>query len=62
VILSVRVGADGRPESVTVSRSSGFPRLDNAAVEAVRRWRFKPAMLNGSPVSSTATVPHRFEL
>lgn len=42
--------------------SSGREDLDNAAVEAARQYRFKPAKLNGAPVSSIVTVPFQFRL
>ena len=59
--LSVRVGADGRALEVSVARGSGYRRLDQAAVDAVSRWRFVPAKRNGKPVESDLTVPVRFE-
>jgi protein TonB len=62
VVLRVRVEADGRPGTITLARSSGHPRLDRAAQEAVRRWRFKPATRDGQPFVSTVDVPVRFSL
>jgi len=62
VILSVEVSADGRPDDVTVTRGSGFPLLDQAALDAVRSWRFEPARAAGLPVSSHVDVPVRFTL
>jgi protein TonB len=43
VVLRVRVTPEGRPDTVTVERSSGFARLDRAALDAVRQWKFVPA-------------------
>lgn len=40
VLLDIIVGPDGVPTQVNVERSSGFPALDDAAVAAVRKWRF----------------------
>jgi len=62
VVLRVRVEANGRPGSVALTRSSGHPRLDRAAQEAVRRWRFKPATRDGRPFATTVDVPVRFSL
>ncbi|WP_080509073.1 energy transducer TonB [Chromobacterium violaceum] len=62
VTLSVRAGVDGRVLAVTVARSSGFRRLDQAATDAVSRWRFVPAKRSGKPVESDWTVPVRFEV
>jgi len=62
VEVNVLVGADGRASEVSVSRSSGFTLLDQAAVQAVRRWIFEPARAGGLPVSSRVEVPVRFSL
>ncbi|PJK11146.1 energy transducer TonB [Lysobacteraceae bacterium NML120232] len=60
VQLQVDVGVDGVPTSVSLIRSSGSRELDRAASEAVRRWRFQPAMENGQPSSGRVTVPIQF--
>ena len=62
VLLSVEVNAQGRPASVRVRRSSGFSRLDEAALRAVRGWRFSPARVGGIAISSEVEVPVRFQL
>lgn len=62
VLLSVRVDAAGRPETVAIKTSSGFAALDEAAVAAVKRWEFEPGRLAGEPVPSQVEVPIRFEL
>lgn len=62
VLLAVRVGADGRPLTVRLERSSGFPLLDAAAQEAVERWRFVPARRGQTPVEAWAQVPIAFGL
>jgi protein TonB len=45
-----------------VIRSSGYSRLDAAAREGVRRWRFKPAMRDGVPMAASVDVPIRWSL
>jgi protein TonB len=62
VLLGVEVSADGRATGVSVIRGSGFPPLDAAAVQAVRRWLFAPARAGGLPVPSSVQVPVRFSL
>jgi protein TonB len=63
VELLILVGIDGRPESVTVTRSSGHTLLDRAAREHVlRRWTFEPSLRNGIAVPAYARVPVRFTL
>lgn len=62
VDLRVRVSADGLAEHVEIKTSSGLPRLDNAALEAVQRWRFTPARQGERSVASTVVVPIIFKL
>jgi protein TonB len=62
VILDILVSPDGAAGEVRVSRSSGFPLLDHAAVDAVRRWTFAPARTGGFPVPSRVQIPVRFSL
>lgn len=61
-VFRVLVAANGRPLEVTVLRSSGFPRLDEAAVTAIKKWAFSPAMQAGQAVESWTRVQVRFEL
>ncbi|PSJ38494.1 energy transducer TonB [Sphingomonas deserti] len=62
VVLSVLLGTDGRVESLSVASSSGFERLDKAALKAVREWRWAPLVRNGEPVQVRGTVPIPFIL
>ncbi len=62
VSLNAWVSASGRVQRLTVRSSSGYTLLDEAALESVKRWKFKPARMNGTPVDSKVIVPVRFEL
>lgn len=62
VMLDVYVLADGTAGKVSVQKSSGFPRLDNAALEAVKQWKFVPAKRLGETVAAPVTVPVRFDI
>ncbi len=62
VRLKVLVDERGRPHDVVVQNSSGYPRLDQAAIEAVRRWRFEPATDGSRAVSAWSAVAIRFQL
>jgi len=62
VRLMVTVSPDGRPLQVSLSRSSGHPLLDQAAIDAVRTWSFEPARASGTAVTSDVVVPIRFSL
>lgn len=62
VLLRVWVDAEGRAERVEVKTSSGFERLDKAALEAVARWKFVPARQGEKPVAAAVLVPISFSL
>ncbi len=63
VHLFVQVNELGRVVAVRVSRSSGFPMLDERARSTVAgQWAFKPAKAGGVPVASEVIVPIRFTL
>ncbi len=63
VMLRVLVGSDGAVLRAEVAQSSGYQRLDDAALEAVRkRWRFVAARRGGQAVQSWVLVPIRFTL
>lgn len=62
VLLRVRVSAAGHAESVEIKQTSGFPRLDQAAEEAVKRWRFVPARRGDEAVAAWVQVPITFNL
>lgn len=61
VLLRVQVNHEGVVTSVVVSESSGHAMLDDAAVAAVKKWRFIPAEENGQKIATTAMVPIRFD-
>ncbi|MBL8837278.1 MAG: energy transducer TonB [Alphaproteobacteria bacterium] len=62
VVVEALVDAAGVPLSAHVHRSSGFPLLDEAALAAVRAWRFVPAHHAGQAVASRVRLPVRFRL
>jgi protein TonB len=62
VALAVLVDERGRPAEVRVEHSSGFPRLDQAAVEGLRKWRFQAAVRDGVATRAWTTVRVRFRL
>lgn len=61
-VYRVLVGANGRPMDVQVVTSSGFPRLDEAALVAIRKWVFQPAVAGGQNVDSWTRVKVQFKL
>jgi protein TonB len=60
VILEAVIDTGGAVETVRVLR--GYPLLDQAAIDAVRHWRFTAALLNGEPVPVVMTVTVNFRL
>ncbi|HEX5009412.1 MAG TPA: TonB family protein, partial [Planctomycetota bacterium] len=62
VVIHALVLADGSVADASVGESSGYERLDDAALAAVRSWRFQPALHDGKPVAQAGDVPIRFRL
>ena len=61
-MLRVHVEADGRAGDVQLHTTSGSPRLDQSALDTVRRWKFVPARLAQTPVAAWVLVPIAFTL
>jgi len=61
-MLRVHVLIDGRVGDVIVQQSAGHPDLDQAAIEAVRRWRFDPARRGSEPVAMWVLLPVEFQI
>lgn len=62
VQLRVSVDPGGNVQQIEIYRGSGYPRLDQSALQTVRRWRFVPARQGNQPVSSWVIVPIQFSL
>lgn len=62
VLLGVEVSALGLPLNVNVQQSSGHPMLDEAALQAVRQWKFQPARHGSMDVRSQVQIPVVFRL
>jgi protein TonB len=62
VLLRVHVAAGGTAMEVTLHKTSGFERLDRAALETVKQWKFVPARQGDKPVSAWVIVPIQFNL
>lgn len=60
-VLSLTVGVDGLPYDVCVVNALGHG-LDEKAIEAVKRWKFQPAMKDGRPVPVRLSVEVDFRL
>ena len=53
MLVRIHVGPDGHVTDVDLLETSGFERLDTAALAAVRRWRFDPRLVAGQAVAGT---------
>jgi protein TonB len=58
VLLSATISTDGSIKDLRVI--SGHTLLQEAAIEAVKQWRYKPTMLNGQPVEVITTITVNF--
>lgn len=62
VFIDVVVKTDGTPERVFVSHTSGSKVLDEAALDAVKQWKFAPARRGGQFVQANVIVPVEFKI
>lgn len=62
VLVRVLIGVDGSAQQAQVQQSSGFDRLDQAAVATVAHWRYVPGKRAGMPVAMWFNVPINFVL
>ncbi|MEE2023089.1 energy transducer TonB [Alkalimonas mucilaginosa] len=62
VLLELLIEADGQISELAVLQSSGFPRLDQAALEAVKQWRFEPARQGDTAIAYRYQQPITFQL
>jgi periplasmic protein TonB len=62
VICEVVINEQGKVESATVQKSSGSANLDQAAIDAIEKWTFEPATLDGKPVAVFYHLAINFEL
>jgi len=62
VVVRVLIGADGQPQKAELAESSGYDRLDQAALTTVMKWRYVPGKRNGVPEAMWFRVPINFVL
>jgi hypothetical protein len=61
VFLVVFVGTEGQPLSIVIGRGAGYG-LDGAAIDEIKKWRWRPAMKNGEPVAVKISTQVKFRL
>jgi protein TonB len=62
VVLNVLIGVEGKAQKAVIVKSSGFERLDAAALATVLRWRYVPGKRGGVPEEMWFKVPLAFVL
>lgn len=62
VILDILIKADGTVGEIKMKKSSGFKRLDDTAVKAVKHWRYQPATQAGQAIDFWYEQPVEFDL
>ncbi len=62
VMLDVYILPDGSVGEIKLNKSSGFPRLDNAALQAVKNWKYVPAKRGNKPIAFWYVQPVSFVL
>ncbi|WP_374593304.1 energy transducer TonB [Sphingosinicella sp.] len=62
VVLALTLGTDGNVADIRLAKSSGYDRLDRAALGAVRHWRWSPTIRDGVAVAVRGTVEIPFVL
>lgn len=62
VILAIEILENGKVGAAVVMQSAGYEILDKAALEAVKGWKFQPAILNGKAFRSCVQIPVNFQL
>ena len=62
VVLRIQVNQAGTVDSIRTRKSSGFPILDESAIQSVKTWRFEPAKDGEFPIPVTVDLPIRFDL
>jgi protein TonB len=62
VLVNCTVDDSGRVAGTSIKQSSGHPDLDKAAINAVNKWKFKPASKAGRSIKASCIVPFNFEV
>lgn len=63
-VVRIQILADGQPGTLSIAASSGYADLDEAALQALRQWRFSPAKdaATRQPITCYTTIPIAFRL
>jgi protein TonB len=62
VVLSMLISSLGQIKKISIHESSGYSRLDKAALSAATKWRYQPATVNGMAIEQHYLMPIEFKL
>jgi len=62
VLITAVISTSGQVVKANIKGSSGYSELDNSALQAVLKWKFKPGKRNGKDVQATCIIPYTFEV
>ena len=62
VIVRTLIDTNGNPSQIKIRKSCGHPTLDQAAQNAIQRWKFQPAKDGNIPISKWVDIPVKFDL
>ena len=62
VLITAVISTSGQVVKANIKGSSGYSELDNSALQAVLKWKFKPGKRNGKEVQATCIIPYTFEV
>jgi len=62
LLVRLLIGRDGRVAEASIARSCGFPRLDEAFLQAVRKWRWRPEIRDGEAVEVRGVMPFTWNI
>lgn len=62
VLLSMEIDPQGKIRNLSVQQPNSHPRLNEASLDCVRNWAYRPALRNGVPVAAEHTVELTWQL
>lgn len=62
VLVTCTVGTGGEILNLSIKQSSGRPELDQSAMNAIKKWKFKPAVKGGKKIKAVCLIPLNFEV
>jgi len=61
-VIEVLIEIDGKVKDIKINKSAGYEILDNAAINAVKKWLFVPATIGDKKIEMWVKIPVKFEI